>query len=85
MVSKTATLSEHDGLINHQTNGNGRDDHELVDETQVAHHKRVGQVQGPPVDFAQHTPDSVDRMRSRLWEKWYCHIKPEMRWPMAKE
>ena len=33
-----------------------RDDHELVDETQVAHHKRVGQVQGPPVDFAQHAP-----------------------------
>ena len=47
---------EHDGFVNHQTNGNGRDDHELVDETQVPHNERVGQIQGPPIDFAQHTP-----------------------------
>ena len=45
----------------------------------------LARFNGHPLISLRTRPDSVDRMRSRLWEKWYCHISPEMRWPMAKE
>ena len=53
-VSKIATLRER-WVRKLPTQCNGRDDHELVDETQIPHNKCVGQTEGPPIDFAQNT------------------------------